>query len=423
MKGYKSYMDKIHVDRSLHEKIMKRLTEKSASQRRTKHVYRFVGAVACLVLLLFGVWAVPNLFNNRTPDNIEIITPPLVLHPLIFNEVDSIMSVSMIIPNGYFEYELTDEQLKAVFPNLDLALIATAHYRNDGSLWFVSANEYEWDGARRRFTWTTIHLGYEGNVPDSTFLFPRENPIISEVHGVLVTAFVYGINDDNFRADFMLNGITYRIETSDILAINAGIEKRNGMERLTQLVNKIIVGDSSDLSILANPTIPELRNDRLTLYEAQLEPNFSTFLPQNIPPDFTFEGANRLVNTRNNSLFASWSNRLDVISWHIRTPLESDLLNIVSVNDREKFDVSLYTIPWFGSVPIEYHYYFQSPVFLSNEFTLDVIKARTRWVDSGRGGVAPRWETTQFGVLFGDVLVEVNVTGVSPEEIWEMFQN
>jgi hypothetical protein len=36
-------------------------------------------------------------------------------------------------------------------------------------------------------------------------------------------------------------------------------------------------------------------------------------------------------------------------------------------------------------------------------------------------GTAPRWETTQFGVLFGDVLVEVSMTGISPEEIWEMF--
>jgi len=39
----------------------------------------------------------------------------------------------------------------------------------------------------------------------------------------------------------------------------------------------------------------------------------------------------------------------------------------------------------------------------------------------GRSGTAPRPETTQFGVLFNDVLVEVSMTGVPPEEIWEMF--
>ena len=438
MKGYKDYMDNISVDPLLHKKIMSQLTKKTISRRWIKYVYRFAGIAACLAILLFGVWAVPNLFSNLTPENEwqsgyivcdqneatqdkEIISPSLVLHALTFNTVESVMPVRMMIPDGYFDYDLTYEQLGVLFPNLGLTLAATAHYRNNGSLWFVSASEYEWDGIRRNFTWTTIHLGNEGVMPDSTLLFPRDNPIISEVHGVLVTAFVYGANNENFRAYFVLNGIAYRVETSDIMAINAGIEEHNGMERLTELVNKIIVGGSADLSILDNPTVPELRNDRLTLDEAQLDAYFSVFLPQNIPSGFTFESATRLINARNNSLFVSWSSGIDVITWYIRTPLESDLLNIVSVNYQEKFDVSLYTTPWFGSVPIEFHYYFQSPVFLADEFTLDIIEARTRLVDNGRMGTVPRWETTQFGVLFGDVLVKVSMTGTSPIEIWEMF--
>jgi hypothetical protein len=92
------------------------------------------------------------------------------------------------------------------------------------------------------------------------------------------------------------------------------------------------------------------------------------------------------------------------------------------VNDREKFDVSLYPTPWFNSVPIEFHYYFQSPVFLADEFTLDAVMARTRLAESGRRGTDPRWETAQFGVLFDGILVEVSMTGISPEVIWEMFQ-
>jgi len=415
MKGYKKYMDEINVDPSLHEKIMNRITTKTAPQKRNRHIYRFAGIAACMALLLFGVWAVPNLFNGETAD------PNFVLHALTFNEVESSMSAGRITPDGYFDYDLTDEQLNAVFPNLGLSLSASAHYRDDGTLWFVVASEYEWDGARRSFTWTTIHLGNEGILPDSTLLFPKDNPIVSDVHSVSVTAFVYGVNNEYFRADFVLNGVAYRVETSDISVVNTGVGKRDGMERLTELVNKIIVNGSADLTVLANPVIPELRNDRLTLAEAQLEAEFGAFLPQNIPTGFIFESASRIVDTRNNILFVSWSNGLDFISWRVRTPLESDLLNIVSTHDRAKYDVSLYTIPWFGSVPMEYHNYFQSPVFLADEFTLDVITARTRLVENGRMGTASRWETTQFGVLFGDVLVEVSMTGVSPEEIWEMM--
>jgi len=444
MKGYRDYMNSITVDSSLHEKIMNRVMEKNAPQRRSRHIYVFAGIAACMALLVFGFWTVSNLRNYPGSNNgvngvhegyvihepsepvqngdKEIVSPPLVLHALTFNVVESVMSARMMIPDGYFDYNLTDEQLTMVFPNLDLDLYATAHYRNDGTLWFVTASEYEWNGARRNFTWTTISLGNEGIMPDSTLLFPEDSPIISDVHGVLVTAFVFGMNDEHFRADFALNGITYRIETSDIPAIRSDDGERNGMERLTELVNKIIVNDAADLSVLADPVIPELRNEGLTLAEARLEADFGAFLPHNIPAGFTFESAHRLVNTRDNSLFTSWSSGFDFISWHVRTPLESDLWDVVSVNDREKFDVSLYTTPWFGSVPPEFHYYFQSPVFLAEEFTLDVVTARTRFVDSGRRDIVPRWETAQFGVLFGDVLVVVNMTGISPEEIWEMFQ-
>jgi len=442
MKGYKDYMDNINVDPSLHEKIMSRATNKTAPKKRIKYVYRFAGIAACVALLMFGIWAIPNLLNDTTPGNGgpngyiirdpnghaqngngEATDPPFDMHALIFNEVESFMSASRIPPDGNFDYDLTDEQLGAVFPNLGLTLSVAAHYRSNGDLWFVAASEYEWDGSRRNYTWTTIHLGNEDTLPETTTLFHGDDPIISasDVHGVSVTAFVYGMDDEYFRADFVLGGVAYRVETSDILAVIAGTE-RSGMERLTSLVNEIILGGPADLSTLEDPIIPELRNDRLTLAEARLDADFGMFLPQHVPSGFTFETALRLVNTRDNSLFVHWSRGLDVISWRVGTPLESDLWNIVSANDREKFDVSLYSIPWFDSVPAEFRYYFQSPVFLADEFTLDVIIARTMLGGSGRSGAAPRPETTQFGVLFGDVLVEVSMTGVSPEEVWEMFQ-
>jgi hypothetical protein len=257
---------------------------------------------------------------------------------------------------------------------------------------------------------------------ETSINFHGESPIISHVHGVEVRAYVIGSGDDTFLAEFTVNGLTYRVQTSDLPAISTGLGEINAKEKITELVNRIILGEPADLSLLENPSIPELRYDNLTLAEARSDARFGMFLPQNIPSDFQFESAIRHINTRNNDLLIHWSYGLNVLSWTVRTPLESDLWNIVSVNEREKYDVSLYTIPWAMSVPNHIHEYFQSPVFLAEEFSLEMIMARTRFVDDGRRGVPSRWETTQFGVLYGDVLIKISATGIAPEDIWKMFE-
>ena len=71
-------------------------------------------------------------------------------------------------------------------------------------------------------------------------------------------------------------------------------------------------------------------------------------------------------------------------------------------------------------MPDEFHYYFQSPVFLAEEMTIDVIRARTM-LDSSRSGATPGWQTSQFSVLYDDVLITVSMNGVSPEQIWNMI--
>jgi len=178
MKGYKNYMDSIIVEPSLHKKIMDRTTQNAAPQNKMKHVYRYAGLAACMAALLFGVWAMPNLFNSPAPsesngltasapeypqsegqnghivrepdptqtgsetadDPHDPVRPPLVLHALTFNQTQSVMTGSMLIPDGYFDYDLTDEQFDAIFPNLGLTLSAAVQYRNDGKVWFVTAS-------------------------------------------------------------------------------------------------------------------------------------------------------------------------------------------------------------------------------------------------------------------------------------------
>ena len=178
---------------------------------------------------------------------------------------------------------------------------------------------------------------------------------------------------------------------------------------------------SVDPSILDNPVIPELRDEQVSISEARSDPDFGEYLPISVPVPFQFDNARRFINQETNSLMTFWgADRAESIRWFVSMPTQHDIAHIVSVHEHEKYDLSLYSIPWAFSVPDEFHYYFQSPVFLAEELTIDVIRARTIW-ESSRSGATPGWQTSQFSVLYDNVLITVSMNGVSPEQIWNMI--
>ncbi|MCL2200571.1 MAG: hypothetical protein FWB75_01285, partial [Oscillospiraceae bacterium] len=361
--------------------------------------------------------------------------PPEV-YPLVFNTEFSEMSASRVFaPN--FSYELTAEQFSAVFPSLETHFTATVLYWLETErilYWLEPVTEVislvppepkidqvevaAFDSEGR----TQIRLG-EGQAADS-FITLIGEPQISYVHEIAVTATLgngYFVIDDEIahayfaRVDFVLGNIAYSVSYH-----NVGEEAVK--LRLTELVNQLIIGGAANWDVLADPIIPHLREERLPLNEARNDPDFGAFLPASIPGGFVFEHARRSLNQNTDSLTAFWNGAhpsFDSIRWVVKTPQSEDLARVVSVNDRYKYDVSLYPVPWADSVPIEIHYYFQSPVFLAEEFTSDIISARTRWTDGDEG--IPGWHTSQFGVLFDGILVVVSMRGLSPEQIWEMW--
>jgi hypothetical protein len=451
MKGYKEYMDNRTVSPILHEKIMRRVTQKPIpgfksrvisgySIFKSRVILGYAAAAAFAVFLLFGLWAVPGLLSNGTADNGSngffggepngyiVGTPahspeppapgpshrPETLYALVFNDVQGEMSISRLPPD--FMYGLTDEQFEAVFPTLDpLRFVADATY------WVMlmemtEVTAYDPNGR------VLIRLA-ENHVTDTALVF-NEDLHISYVHGVAVTAAVYRQHDfieGEFtslyavRANFMLDHIAYSITDSDV-------DKDTAKARLTEIVNLIIAGGAADLSVVADPVVPELRNEAYTLEQARLDVDFGAFMPVNIPQGFTFDSARRTLNQWDNAIRANWHSfpTFDGIFWTVAEPRDYDLTRIVSVSDREKYDVSLYPIPWFDSVPEAIFEYFWDPVFLAEEMTLEVVMARAHR-EEGRRGTEPGWQIDNFSVLYGDVLVSISARGVSPEEIWDML--
>ena len=476
MKGYDDNMNKITADPALHGKIMERLTEKPSNCRKKQSVIRYAVITACVTVFALAAWLLPVFFSNPTIQNGELgfsgpnmptdpytayvplnekqnennenltdnptppnfVSPMFDLHGLTFNTAESMMSASLLPRPGYFDYDITSEQLRTIFPGLTAIFNASesfyyqsfgafAFYRPDGSLELAHLSESIIDHDMRVLQ-TDIRVS-EGMILDTTVLFYSEDAAVySYVHGVQVVAFMHistwdGRAPDSvfLRADFTLGGLNYRVTFS-------GDNLAEGEERITEIVNWLIVTGPADLSILADPNIPELRNEQLTIDQARQDPDFGAFLPVSVLDGFVFGSASRFLDTRVNLLLAHFIHDVPgqfrhTIRWMIATPTEHDLRHVVSVNDRQKFDVSLYPIPWMDSVPREYFSYFQSPVFLANEISIETVQARTRWIDANqRMGDAAEWQTDQFAVLFENVIVQISANGLSAEQMWEMIQ-
>lgn len=412
-------MDNITTSAQLHQKIMQRTAQSQAPLAHSRFVPRYVVLAACAVVLLVGAWLLPGLWDNSTiggtgPAAIlpsDPATPPhataLPLYALTFNATENMMSVR---PDRRLDFwhELTDAQFAAAFPTLNESLSAQALYQSDGTLIEVAAF-----GSLGTEQHLRIRLA-EGMVAQTVLIIPEEPPHISYVHQVPVTAFMSGERDSMyFQAEFILDNIAYHVSLID--------SEEAGQQLLTELVNRIIIGGAADLSGLTDPVIPKLRNEQLTLSQARLDPDFGAFLPTNLPPRFGFESAYRFINQDTNSLFVLWSANLNTIRWEVSRPTSFHLEHIVSANEREKFDMSLYSIPLAASIPDELWQYVQNPVFRADELTLDIVRARAYSTGRGGGGASDQ-RIMNFSALYGDVVVSVSAGGVTPEQIWEMLE-
>jgi len=414
MRDYKDYMDNITVSAQLHKKIMRRTVQKKTVPfQRSRLTTRYAGLAACAAVLLVGAWLLlPGLWDSRgeigeVPSDPVALAPTPQLYALTFNTAENMMSAGRDRRLDFW-HELTGVQFAAVFSTLDESLSARALYLSDGTLIEVAA--FGTIGTEHHLQ---IRLA-EGMVVQTVLIVPDEEPRLSYVHGVPVTVFMSGTADSMyFQAEFMLGNIAYHISLID--SVEAG------QALLTELVNKVIIGGAADLSDFADPVIPELRNEQLTLNEARLDPDFGAFLPAGIPSQFVFESAIRFINQDTNSLFMLWNANMNTIRWEVSKPTDFHLDHIVLAGEREKFDMSLYSIPLFDSIPEELWQYVQNPVFRADELTLDIVRARVYSATRGRDGT-PDLRIMNFSVLYDDVVVSVSAGGVTPEQVWEMLE-
>ena len=70
-------------------------------------------------------------------------------------------------------------------------------------------------------------------------------------------------------------------------------------------------------------------------------------------------------------------------------------------------------------MPDELREIVDDPIFNIDELTIDAVKARTYEIADAGDKPGPRMH---FSVLYGDILVELSIKGVSSEVIFEILQ-
>ena len=127
----------------------------------------------------------------------------------------------------------------------------------------------------------------------------------------------------------------------------------------------------------------------------------------------------------NDYLTASWSSDSTIltntedfgIQWRVSGLAEYHKEQIISPAETEKYDLSLYPQPRAFTVPDELESVVSNPIFRIEDLSMDVIMRRYDTASYDIYGDI----VMKFGVLYGDILVQVNVRNVEPQWLYEQL--
>lgn len=177
----------------------------------------------------------------------------------------------------------------------------------------------------------------------------------------------------------------------------------------------------SDHSLVGDATTESsLRDNRetLTLQEGLETETLGAYLLAEAPRGFRLDSLKRTLE--GDILFGVWtkSGAYDEIDWKVSLYSEADANRVTTAADTRNYDMSLYPIPLCESVPEELRQIVDHPIFSIDELTQDVVNRRAYYVNDSGDTAGARMT---FGVLYGEVLVEVTTKGISPEWLYEQL--
>lgn len=398
MKAYSDYMDNISVSDTLHHRFVSCATN-ARPARRPMIVRRYAPAFACLAVILLGVLTMPRLF----PDNVTPITDssqqtgttdPAITDPDSSGKHDNSLFPSTIIEgSGYAQADScypipAPGTCQFITPVRD----AMEDYAGTDAMLFVGINIFS------------------GNEPlsDGSEKLQKEIQRLTDLGYQMWYSEAWTYKGKGERVSYTYLSGLFTVE--ELENFQAGGEYGYSFYFAHN-------GDSSPVKV--DTSVVESGGKDLDLTEAYADPDFGKYLPEYLPSGFAFESATRVIKQEKNSLSALWIKGMGDIHWRVSVLGEDDKARITAVAATRNYDLSLYPIPRADSVPDELRKIVNDPIFRSEEVTLEAVQERAYEVSDAGDISGPRM---RFGVLYGDILVEINVKGVTPEAVFEMLQ-
>ncbi len=431
MQEYSAYYDSIAPDAALKKRILS-AAAKSTKKRWNKYIPAMAAAAAVLLCaaLPFAlknyrdsiVIATPDISaqpmlddasrGSSAPESENVIAPgtPQVSHMpetesyIVINSLSDVMEVDASTPSACYRAPKEGETL--YYTEVSLAL-ETGNF-SENTLFFVGIDVF--DGSERLIAGSEAlaavidafrALGY---------------------HVEFSVCWEYGNEDEDVPIPF-LSGLFTPGE----------LEAFTPPEGYAAALYFPKNGDGSpvepDIDLILNQSSPSaeetpeadpymcsglpLPPEGITLEAALSNPDFGKYIPDFSSAGWTFESA-----YKNGGLSLFWSRGYDSISWNASLVSKDVRELVVSPDEKEKYDMSLYSVPFADSVPEELREVVSSPVFLIDELTLQMVEARAYSVQDA--GDTPEVRMS-FSVIYGDTVVSINSKGISAEDVYDIL--
>ena len=160
-------------------------------------------------------------------------------------------------------------------------------------------------------------------------------------------------------------------------------------------------------------------------YEDALEdPDFGKWFLADVPDGLECSEILRRRDYYSDYLSGNWyDSENGSIRWEAGILEENDKVRITSVSDTQNYDLSLYPPPRADIEPYELERKVSYPIFRIEELTLDAIKLSYERVPGNTypGNETDDYYKMSFGVLYGDILVDVTTRHIEPEWLYEQL--
>lgn len=170
--------------------------------------------------------------------------------------------------------------------------------------------------------------------------------------------------------------------------------------------------------------IPEYRHEKMSYEDALEDPDFGKWFLADVPDGLECSEILRRRDYYSDYLSGNWyDSENGSIRWEAGILEENDKVRITSVSDTQNYDLSLYPPPRADIEPYELERKVSYPIFRIEELTLDAIKLRYERVPGNKypGNETDDYYKMSFGVLYGDILVDVTTRHIEPEWLYEQL--